>query len=83
VYTSCTALLDLITLTFIQNINQNTRRDHFGDLGINGRISKWVLNKQDLRIWTGLIWLRIRPVAGPCERGNEPSGFIKARESLD
>jgi len=28
-------------------------------------------------MWTGCIWLRMGPEAGPCEHGNEPSGSIK------
>jgi hypothetical protein len=45
---------------------------------------RWVDNiGMDLRetgrvVWTGLIWLRIGPVEGPCEHGNEPSGSIKS-----
>jgi hypothetical protein len=28
-------------------------------------------------VWTGLIWLRYRPVDNSCEHGDEPSGSIK------
>jgi hypothetical protein len=31
--------------------------------------------------WTGLVWLRIG--TGSCERGNEPSGFIKCWEIIE
>jgi hypothetical protein len=31
----------------------------------------------------GSIWLRIEPVEGSCERGNEPSGSIKRWEVLE
>jgi hypothetical protein len=31
-------------------------------------------------VLTGLIWLRIGTVAGCCENGNEPSGFVKCWE---
>jgi hypothetical protein len=34
-------------------------------------------------VWTGLIWLRIGPVEGPCEHGNESSDFIKCWEILE
>jgi hypothetical protein len=33
--------------------------------------------------WTGLIWLRIGPIVGSCEHGNESSGFIKCWEILE
>jgi len=31
-------------------------------------------------MWTGCIWLRMRPMAGCFEQGNEPSGSIKGGE---
>jgi hypothetical protein len=34
-------------------------------------------------VWTGSIWLRIGPVEGSCEHGNEPSGSIKCWEVLE
>jgi hypothetical protein len=33
--------------------------------------------------WIGLIWLRIGPVKGSCEHGNEPTGSIKCWEVLE
>jgi hypothetical protein len=27
-------------------------------------------------VWTRFIWLGLDPVAGPCEHGNEPSGYV-------
>jgi hypothetical protein len=39
--------------------------DHFGDLRVSRRImSVWILKKEDVRVWTGFIWLRI----GSCGR---------------
>jgi hypothetical protein len=34
-------------------------------------------------LWTGFNWLRLGPVAGSCEHGNEPSGSIKGGAFLD
>jgi hypothetical protein len=36
------------------------RRDNLRDLGVDERkILKWILRKQDEKMWTGLIWLMI------------------------
>jgi hypothetical protein len=35
-------------------------RNHVEDLGVDGRIVKnWILGKLVLRVWVGLIWLRM------------------------
>jgi hypothetical protein len=54
-------------------------KDHSEDIGVR----KWILGKQGGKAWTGFIWLRIGPVAGSCEHGNETSGSIKCGEFLD
>jgi hypothetical protein len=40
-------------------------RNHWGDPGVDGRIIlRSIFGKWDVRVWTGLIWLRIGRVAG-------------------
>jgi hypothetical protein len=41
---------------------------------------KWTFERLDRWAWTGSIWLRQGDVAGCCECGDEPSGFIKCGE---
>jgi hypothetical protein len=31
-------------------------RDHSEDLGIDEKISEWILGKQSGKVWTGCIW---------------------------
>jgi hypothetical protein len=54
-------------------------RDYLEDPGVDGRI----ILRWDVGVWTGWSWLRIGTVAGTCECGNEPSGYIKCGEFLD
>jgi hypothetical protein len=58
-------------------------RDHAKDLGIDGRMLKWILGKQGLGVWIGFIWLGKGPVVGSCEYGNQCSGSIKFREFIE
>ena len=59
-------------------------RDHWGDLGANGRvILRWIFRKWDEGAWTELILTRIRKIADTCICGNDSSGFIKCGEFLD
>jgi hypothetical protein len=39
-----------------------------------------ILKKQDVKMWTGCIYLRTDPIAGSCEHGYEPSVSIKSWE---
>jgi hypothetical protein len=44
----------------------------------------WISEIWDGVILTGLMWFRIGvSIYSCCERGNEPSGFIKCREVLE
>jgi hypothetical protein len=46
-------------------------KDHLEEMGIGWKMLKRILKKQDVKVWIGLIDLRINAVF--CERGNEPS----------
>jgi hypothetical protein len=48
-------------------------RDHWENQLLGGwAILKWILERQNGMVWTGLMWLRIGT-----EHGNEPLGSIK------
>jgi hypothetical protein len=34
-------------------------RDHLKNLGVDGRILKWIFQEVGWEAWTGLLWLRI------------------------
>jgi hypothetical protein len=59
-----------------------SERDNLEDLGVDGRIWKWIFRKRD-GAWTRFIWLRIGHVLGSCECGNKPSGSTKCRGFRD
>jgi hypothetical protein len=50
--------------------------------GFSGK-KKWLLERQDGVVWTGLIWLRIETSGGSCEHSNEHLGSIKCWEILE
>jgi hypothetical protein len=53
-------------------------------LGLDATIIlKWILHTQDVRMWTGFIWLRIGPIEGCSEYLNGSFGFIKCAKFLD
>ena len=58
-----------------------SERDHLGDPGVDGKILRWISRKWNVWVWTGSSWLRIE--TGPCESGNELSGFIKCEDFFD
>jgi hypothetical protein len=36
------------------------RKGHLGNLGVYGKVVlKWILEKRGVKMWTGLIWLKI------------------------
>jgi hypothetical protein len=42
-------------------VGKSERKNHSEDLGVDGRIIlEWILQKQSGKVWTGLIWLRIK-----------------------
>jgi hypothetical protein len=46
----------------IQNISQKiwNAGDHLGELGVDGKIIlQCILNKYDVMIWTGFLWLEL------------------------
>jgi len=34
-------------------------KNHLEDLDVDGKILEWILGKQNGKVWTGCIWLRI------------------------
>jgi hypothetical protein len=57
-------------------------RDHFGDLGSDRRIIlKWILQKEDVRVWTKFIWL-LGPSGGFLKCGNEQFDYMKGWDQL-
>jgi hypothetical protein len=58
--------------------------DHLGVPGVDGRIIlRWIFKEWDGWAWIGLSGSGYGQAAGTCERGNEPSSFIKRGEFLD
>jgi len=50
-------------------------------LGTDGSIIfKQILKKQGRMAWDALIWLSMWTSSGPCEHGNESSGYTKCVE---
>jgi hypothetical protein len=49
------------------------KRDHFGDLGADGRIIlKSVMKESSVRMWAVFSCAVYRPLVGPGEHGHEP-----------
>jgi hypothetical protein len=69
----------------IQNFGRKNlqERDNSENLVMDGNIIlKLILDIQDGKVWTGLIWLRIGSVAASCEHGNESSCSLKGKHFL-
>jgi hypothetical protein len=62
------------TIFWLENLKG---RDHLEDLGVDGEILEWILGEQG----RGMDWIHLAQDrdqwGGPCEHGNEPSGFTK------
>jgi len=56
---------------------------HLEDLGVDGRILKWILKKWDVGHELDLCGSGQGQLEGTCESGSKPSGSIKCGESLD
>jgi hypothetical protein len=55
-----------------------TERYYLENIGVGGSIIlKWIFKKWYGEARSGLIWPRIRQLAGSCKCGNEPSCSIK------
>jgi hypothetical protein len=48
--------LEMRTVFWSENLKG---RDHFEDLGIDGKILELSLGKYGRKVWTGCIWIRI------------------------
>jgi hypothetical protein len=51
-------------------------RDHWEDLGVDGRIILNISSRSGMGNMDWTLWLRIGTGGGTCECGNEPSGSI-------
>jgi hypothetical protein len=56
--------------------------DGVKDLGVEEKISEWILNKYESTVYTVFIWGRIKLTAVSCESGNETSRSMKCGELL-
>jgi len=59
-------------------------RDHLGDTEVDGRIIlRWIFGSGMWQYGLDQAGSRYGQVAGTCECGNEPSGYIKCKNFLD
>jgi hypothetical protein len=45
---------------------------HLGDVGLVGTILNRIFKKSFMKVWTFVMWLKIRSIAGYCKHSNEP-----------
>jgi hypothetical protein len=59
-------------------------RDNYENIDVGERIIlKWILEKQNVLVWTGIMWIIRGTSGGSCEHCYEPSGSIKFWEILE
>jgi hypothetical protein len=58
------------------------RRDHVEDILVNGS-KRHLRELWCVRMWIGVIWLRIGISGSYCEHGYKPVGYVKGREFID
>ena len=64
-YTGITKIDYRKTIEHVFTINVRIERDHWGDLGVDGRIILGRISRRwDVGIWTGLGWPRIETGGG-------------------
>jgi hypothetical protein len=78
------ALIEEFRNAYTSLVGNLNGRSQPKDPSVMGRIIlEWILVKQGGKMCTACVWLRMGPVTGCCDYGNEPSGSIKGVVFLD